>query len=102
MLIYCPPDTNGLWINHTVADALNARDAEDMRNGFHTGIINSRGAHWVDPTGQQELDLAEQYRQKAEDVENAGYQRFATTLRSISESYIREAERVVSEHKRDD
>ncbi|MDO9265374.1 MAG: hypothetical protein Q7U02_15495, partial [Desulfosalsimonadaceae bacterium] len=34
VLIHCPPDTNGLWINRTAADALNARDAEDMRNGF--------------------------------------------------------------------
>jgi hypothetical protein len=41
VLIHCPPDTNGLWINHTVADALNARDAEDMIRGFRTGIFNS-------------------------------------------------------------
>jgi hypothetical protein len=93
VIIYCPPDTNGLWINQTVADALNARDAEDMRDGFHTGIYNSRGAHFVDPTGKPELELAEQYRQKAEQVENAGYQRFAVTLRSLSESYEREAQR---------
>jgi hypothetical protein len=102
VLIHCPSDTNGLWINHTVADALNARDAEDMRSGFRTGIFNSRGVHWVDPTGKPERELAEQYRQKAEDVENTGYQRFAVTLRSLSESYDREAERIVTEHKRDD
>jgi hypothetical protein len=102
VLIHCPPDTNGLWINHTVADALNARDAEEMRDGFHTGIYNSRGAHIVDPTGNPELELAEQYRQKAEQVENAGYQRFAVTLRSLSESYEREAQHIIAEHKRDD
>ncbi len=93
VLIHCPPDTNGLWINQTVADALNARDAEDMRDGFHTGIYNSLGARFVDPTGKPELELAEQYRQKAEQVENAGYQRFAVTLRSLSESYERDAQR---------
>lgn len=101
-LIHCPSDTNGLWINHTVADALNARDSDDMRSGFRTGIFNSRGVHWVDPTGNPERELAEQYRQKAEDLENAGYQRFAVTLRSLSESYNREADRIVTEHKIDD
>ena len=102
VLIHCPPDTNGLWINHNVADALNARDAEDMRSGYRTGIFNSRGVHWVDPTGKPELELAEQHRKKAEDVENAGYQRFAVTLRSLSETYTREAERIVIEHKREE
>lgn len=102
VLIHYPPDKSGLWINHNVADALNARDAEDMRSGYRTGIYNSRGVHWVDPTGKPELELAEQYRKKAEEVEDAGYQRFAVTLRSLSETYSREAERIVTEHKRDD
>ncbi|MBI4641107.1 MAG: hypothetical protein HY731_10460 [Candidatus Tectomicrobia bacterium] len=101
VLIHCPPDTNGLWINRTAADALNARDAEDMRSGFRTGIFNSRGVHWVDPTGKPERELATQYRQKAEDVENAGYQRFAATLRELADSYDREADHVIDEHKRD-
>jgi hypothetical protein len=101
VLIHCPSDTSGLWIKQTVANALNASDAEDMRDGFRSGIYNSRGAHFVDPTGKPERELAEQYRQKAEQVENAGYQRFAVTLRSLSESYKREAERIITEHKRD-
>lgn len=98
VLIHCPPDTSGLWINRTVADTLNARDAEDMRNGFSTEVYNSRGAHFVDPTGKPELELAEEYRQKAEQVENSGYQRFAVMLRSLSEIYEREAQRIRSSH----
>ena len=101
ILIHCPPDENGLWINNNVAEALNAKDADDMRSGFSTGIFNSRGVNWVDPTGNPERELSEQYRQKADDLENAGFQRFAVTLRSLSESYIREAERIVQEHKMD-
>jgi hypothetical protein len=92
VLIHCPPDTSGLWINNTVADAMNARDAEKMRRGFGTGIRNSRGVYSVDPTGKPERELAEQYRQKAEAVEDAGYHRFAETLKSIAEQYIRDAE----------
>ena len=56
----------------------------------------------VDPTGKPERELAEQWRKKAEDVENAGYQRFATTLRRLAEGYDREAERIVAEHDADE
>ena len=102
VLIHCPPDATGLWINRSVASALNAKDAEDMRTGFSTGILNSRGVHWVDPTGKPELALADQYRRKAEDAEDAGYQRLAVTLRSVSETYAAEAKRIVDEHEDED
>jgi len=99
VLIHSPADTGHLWINDAVAVALNARDAEDMRAGYRTGVFNSRGVHWVDPTGKPERELAEEFRQKAEDVENAGFQRLAVTLRGLAEDYEREAERIVAEHK---
>lgn len=99
VLIYSPSDPQGLWIDRTVADALNARDTEEMRNGFRMGLVNSRGVHWVDPMGKPERELAEQYRQKADEIENAGYQRFAITLRGLAEDYDREAGRIVAEHK---
>ena len=98
VLIHCPPDPDGLWIHHAVAEELSDRNAEKMREGYSTGIFNSRGAHMVDPTGKPERELAEQWRKKAEDVENAGYQRFATTLRRLAEGYDREAERIVAEN----
>jgi hypothetical protein len=98
-MIYCPPDSQGLWIDQTVADALNTRDTEEMRSGFRMGLFNSRGVHEIDPTGKPERDLAEQFRQKAEDVENAGYQRFAAVLREVAEAYDRDADRIVAEHK---
>ena len=102
VLFYGPPDPQGLWINQTAADALNGKDAEEMRNGFCLEVFNSRGVHGVDPTGKPERELAEQYRQKANEVENAVYQRFAVTLRSLSESYDRDADRIVAEHKEED
>ena len=101
VLIYCPSDPQGLWIDQTAADALNSKDAEKMRNGFSTAIFNSRGVHTVDPTGKPERELAAKYMQQAEDVENAGYQRFAVTLRRLAESYKREAERLIVEYEAD-
>ena len=98
VLFYCPTDPQGLWIDQTAADALDSIDAEDMRRGFGTEVYNSRGVYWIDPTGKPERELAEQYRQKADEVENAGFQRFAVTLRGLSESYDRDAERTIAEH----
>jgi len=102
VLIHSPADPEGLWINRTIAEALNDRDSEDMREGYRIGVYNARGAHWVDPTGKPEKELAEQFRQKAEDVENAGFQRLAVTLRGLTDEYGMESKRIVAEHKRDD
>lgn len=102
VLIHTPSDPDGLWIRRAVAAALNDREADDMRDGYRTGTYNSRGVHCVDPTGKPERELAEQFRSKAEEVENARFQRFAVTLRGLADSYDREAERIIAEHKQED
>lgn len=102
VLFYSPPDPDGLWIHHTVAQALNEREAEKLREGFRNQIFNSRGVYWVDPSGRQELELSQQYRTKADDVENAGYQRLAAALRATADSYAREAAQVIKEAKEEE
>uniref|UniRef100_A0A7V3KNK5 Uncharacterized protein n=1 Tax=candidate division WOR-3 bacterium TaxID=2052148 RepID=A0A7V3KNK5_UNCW3 len=102
VLIYVPADPDGLWINHSVAAFLNEKDSKDMRDGFHTELFNSRGVHWIDPTGKPERDLAVDYREKAEQVENAGYHRLASSLRDLASEYKREAERISSREFPDD
>jgi hypothetical protein len=99
VLIHTPPNPDGLWIRRAVAAALNDREADDMRAGFRTGTYNSRGVHWVDPSGKPERELAQQFRSKAEEIENAGFQRFAVTLRGLADSYDREAEGIIYDHK---
>lgn len=99
VLIYTPSDPSGLWINKTVADALNSKDSESMRSGYRIGVYNSRGVHWVDPTAKPELDLSVKYNKLANEVENAGYHRFAVTLRGLADSYTREANAIIEEHK---
>jgi hypothetical protein len=95
-LTHSPQDPDGLWIHHSVAAVLNAKDAEPMRDGYRTALYNQRGAHWVDPTGAGERVLAEEYRCKASTLEEAGYHRLATSLRDMAESYEHEAELVVA------
>jgi hypothetical protein len=96
-LIHSPADPNGLWMQQAVAEALNTRDSEEMRRGYSTGVFNSRGVRTVDPTGKPERKLADQYRKKAEDIENAGFHRLAGTLRGLADGYEREAERIIED-----
>ena len=102
VLIYCPPDPDGLWIHRSVAEELSDEKAEEMRRGYNTAVFNSRGAHVIDPTGKPERKLANHWKKNADDVENAGYHRFATSLRRVAEDYVREAERIVAEHGTED
>jgi hypothetical protein len=101
VLIHSPADPGGLWIHTAVAEVLNHVDYEEMRSGYSIATFNARGAHFVDPSGRPEYDLAEKYRRQADDVENSGYHRFAATLRNMAKSYEREAGRIVKEHRKE-
>ncbi|MBA7673049.1 hypothetical protein ES703_81237 [subsurface metagenome] len=94
VLIHAPSDPSGLWIHGSIANALNAKDAKVMRDDYSTALYNLRGTHLVDPEGKPEMELAENYKTKADAVEAAGYHRLATTLRKLGNSYEREAERL--------
>lgn len=102
VLIYVRPDPNGLWLHHAAADELNAKDADDLRNGFWTELFNSRGVHSVDPKGQEERNLANKYREQADQVESAGYQRLAATLRQLASEYDHQADQQVLEDRLDE
>ena len=102
VLYYTPEDADGFWINRVVAECLNGRNADDMRSGFRTQLFNARGAHWVDPTGAPERQLADEWRTKAEVTEREGFARFADTLRGAAASYDQEAERIIREHAKRD
>ena len=91
VLAYAPTDPNGLWVHETVAFALNQRNAGPMRRGFITELFNKRGGH-VYTAGKEERELARQFREKAEALEQKGYSRFATEIRKFSQSYEREAD----------
>ncbi len=92
VFIHTPPDPDGLWIHHSVAEALNRKDAQNMRDGFRTALYNSRGVHHSS-SGKEEKALAEKYCTKAEEIEAHGYHRLADTLRGLVDSYDRDAER---------
>ena len=39
VLAYSPADPDGLWIHKTIAAAMNARDADEMRRGYRTRTV---------------------------------------------------------------
>lgn len=96
VLVHSPAGTDGLWIHPVIANAMNSRERSSLRDGYRTGILNSREAHIVDPEAKPERALADKYRRRANEVENAGYQRLALTLREVADSYDREADRILS------
>lgn len=100
VLVYCPSDPQGLWINQTVAEALNARDAEKMREGFSYALFypDPGGIRSVDPTGEEQSQLAQKYRKQADEVENNDFQRLAATLRGLAEDYDSDAKRNIADH----
>lgn len=96
VLFNSPEGSDGLWIHPVIAGAMNNRERSSLRDGYRTGIYNSRGVHTVDPEAKPERALAEKYRHRSDQVENAGYQRLAATLRGVADSYDRDAERIIS------
>lgn len=97
VLPHSPPDPDGLWIHRAVANALNAKDAGEMRSGFTCALFNLRGVYNF-TAGKEELEIAGRYNKQAEALEAAGFHRFATAMRDLAKSYERDAER---ESKRD-
>ena len=98
LFIHAPEDPSGLWMHKSVAEALNSRNAEAMRDGYRAALYNSRGVHRVDPQARPERTLAVGYRKRADEIENAGYQRIAQTLRNLASMYDSDAERIVATH----
>ena len=74
---------------------MNERNKEQLRDSYKSAIYNSQGAHWVDPEAKPEIELAEKYRQRAEEIENAGFHRLATTLRDLAAWYDDETKRIL-------
>lgn len=94
VLVHVPSDPNGMWINEAVAAVLNKAEMEPLRSGYNSGLYNSRGAHWVDPSGNEELALGNTYQSWADEAERAGYVRISASLKALAREYFLQAENV--------
>lgn len=99
VLIYSPSNDES-WILPEIAEFLNRRELEEVRTGYKSAIGNSRGAHFVDPEGKPELELAQRYRAKSDEIELLGFHRFGRTLRELADGYQAEAESIIEQHSK--
>ncbi|GAA6167830.1 hypothetical protein [Sessilibacter corallicola] len=97
VLIFSPSNDEN-WILPELAEVLNGRELEGVRIGYRIAIRNSRGGHWVDPEGKPELELAQKYRTKSDEIELLGFHRFGRTLRELADGYQAEAESIIEQH----
>jgi hypothetical protein len=63
LLAHCPHDPDGTWPCKPVRLCLAAIASQNIAEGMRTGRYNLRGVHARGEGGQQERDLAEQYRE---------------------------------------
>lgn len=79
-----------LWIHKAIAVALDAKDAETMRNAFTTSLFNKRGVHGF-TAGKEEQAIAAGYHEKAAALESVNFHRIADTVRTLAKGYERDA-----------
>lgn len=91
---YSPVGDDGAWPAEALRDLLEMIGSRELENGVVLGRINSRGVTWrgVYDGGQQERDLAKQYREWSQ-LTRSRWPRTARILRELAESYEREARR---------
>jgi len=90
-LSYSQTDENGMP-HLAIMKTLNKATNDSMRRGYFIGVVNQRGACFVDPEGKPEDALADMFAQRASYAESLGYARFADVFHRISESYRSGAE----------
>ena len=73
--------------------------SEDMMSGAHTGVYNSRGAHARGPGGDQERELADKYRNWAQQIRMSTPYVASELLMKLTQTYEREAVREDTEAK---
>ncbi len=87
VLVHLPAGADGIRPPETVRDLLEELESEEIENGFHLGVMNSRGVTWHAPTegGHQERELAARFSTEADAV--ARWPRTARLLRQLGGSY---------------
>ncbi len=85
-----PEGENGIWPCEAVCEAMEGIASQEIGRGFHTGVFNSRGAHWRGEGGEQVRELVAKYRARAERL-HFDYPYVGGVIEGIAASYEREA-----------
>ena len=92
MLAWAPADADGTWPCEAVRDVIEIARSRHLETGVYIGVKNRRGttSRGVTDGGEQERNLAKQYRDHADAV-RFEWPRTAAALGRIAESYETEA-----------
>lgn len=99
LFFHSPKAEDGFFINRDIAELIESEADDAIRSGYEVEAINSRGVHIVDPTGQEEFKLEQQYIEQAKMSEREGFIRLGDSLRSIARSFRNEGEMHIREYK---
>ena len=84
------PDEDGSWPSRPVCEAMEWMSSESAASGFVIGVANSRGAIMRGRGGDQERELAEEYRACASRIA-FDYPFMSSTLKKLAQRYEHEA-----------
>jgi addiction module HigA family antidote len=90
LLAKSPIGENGIWPCEAVCKTMESIASSEIGIGFSVGARNSRGAHWRGEGGEQERELAVQYRTWADRL-HFDYPYMGGVLEDIAASYEHEA-----------
>jgi addiction module HigA family antidote len=93
VLSCAPVGADGVWPCEPVRDVMEEIQSENMMSGAHTGLYNSRGAHWRGEGGSEERDLAERYRKWGQALQVSHPFVSSKLLMSMATTYDHEANR---------
>lgn len=96
---YSPPDPDGLFIHHSIAELLH-KEGGDLREGYYSEAIKSRGAYFVDPSGTPEFALEKKYNEYAMQIDALGLFRFAEKLRLLAKLYHSEVLQNIEDNRK--
>lgn len=93
LLSHAPVGQDSVWPCEPVRDVMEDIQSESLMNGAHTGVYNSRGAHWRGEGGNQERELAEKYRKWSQALQVSHPFVASKLLMDLAKNYDHEASR---------
>lgn len=91
MLANAPVGQDGVWPCEPVRQVMEDIQSEPMMQGAHTGVYNSRGAHWRGEGGDQERELADKYRKWGQALQLSHPYVSSKLLMDLARTYERQA-----------
>jgi hypothetical protein len=93
LLSHSPVGDDGVWPCEPVRKVMEDLQSEPIMRGAHTGVYNSRGAHWRGEGGDQERQLAAKYRTWAQALQSSYPYVASVLLMGMVRTYEAEANR---------